>query len=93
MADAERSTRPQNLILENRKRLTVSGVSEVNGFDETCVQLRTVLGELTVYGEELRVEELSVETGELSVCGNVFAMEYRENPRQRRSLPRLFKRE
>ncbi len=90
MAEAERSTKAQNLILENRKRLSVSGVEEVSGFDETFVRLRTVLGELTVYGEELRVEELSVESGELMVSGNVAALEYGETAPKRRPLSRLF---
>ena len=88
MAAETKSTKPQNLILENRKRLTVSGVEEVTGFDDTYVQLHTSLGELLVCGEELRVEELSVETGELTVCGTVASLEYRGEPQRRRGLGR-----
>ena len=87
---AERSKGQQNLILENRERLTVSGVVEVNGFDENSVQLRTNLGELLVYGRDLTVEELSVETGELTVWGEVVSVEYREAPEKKTLFGRLF---
>jgi len=89
MAGEERLARPQNLILENRKRLSVSGVEEVSGFDESYVQLRTVLGDLTVRGEGLSVESLSVEAGELCVTGAVASVEYRERVQPRGLLARL----
>ncbi len=87
---AERSKGQQNLILENRERLTVSGVVEVNGFDDSSVQLRTDLGEMLVFGRDLTVEELSVETGELTVRGEVVSVEYRETPEKRTLFSRLF---
>ena len=46
----------QNIILENRRRMSVSGVEEVLAFDERVVEMKTALGELRVQGEELRVE-------------------------------------
>lgn len=85
----ERTFRSQNLILEDRKRLTVTGVEEVDGFDETWVQIHTVLGELTVRGEGLRVELLSVETGELRVEGEIGEMDYTEAPERNGFLRRL----
>lgn len=76
MAEEERTFKTQNLILENRKRLSVSGVKEVVGFDDGRVRMRTALGDLTVHGTGLRVEDLSVESGDLLVTGEIGEMIY-----------------
>ncbi len=70
--------RTQNLILENRRRLSVSGVEEVVTFNEEAVSMKTVLGELTVRGEGLHVERLAVESGDLVVTGQVSSLAYQE---------------
>jgi sporulation protein YabP len=56
---------PHNLILEDRRLLTVSGVSDVDSFDEQTVVIFTDKGELTVRGRDLHINKLSVEIGEL----------------------------
>ena len=58
---------PHNLIMENRNRLTVSGVSDVDSFDEQTVVIFTGMGELTVRGSDLHIINLNVDSGELSV--------------------------
>ena len=90
MAGEEHGGRVQNVILESRKRLTVSGVEEVDGFDESYVQMRTALGELTVRGEGLHVDLLSVETGELLVTGEVTEIAYAESAAPRGFWGRVF---
>ncbi len=65
---------PQNCILENRKKLSVTGVSEVISFDEQNVSAITKLGELTVRGESLHITHLSLEIGEMTVEGEVSAV-------------------
>jgi len=67
---------PHNLVLEDRKMLTVSGVSDVDSFDEETVIVFTDLGELTVRGSNLHINRLSVEVGELTVEGNISALIY-----------------
>ena len=89
MSGEERPACPQNLILENRKHLSVSGVEEVSGFDESFVRVRTVLGDLTVLGEGLAVESLSVEAGELTLSGSIRALEYRQREQPGGFLARL----
>ena len=49
---------PHNLIMENRNRLTVSGVSDVDSFDEQTVVIFTGMGELTVRGSDLHIINL-----------------------------------
>ena len=68
-----------NLILENRKQLTVSGVSDVSGFDEQSVVLVTDMGELTVKGSKLHINKFSLETGELNLDGDIYSLTYTEN--------------
>ncbi len=77
---------PQNCILENRKKLSVSGVTEVISFDEEAVNLRTSLGALTVKGEHLHITGLSLEIGEASVEGTVNSFYYTDNSPQNTSF-------
>ena len=50
----------QNLILENREKLSISGVLDVLSFDDQVVILETELGLLTVKGENIRINKLSI---------------------------------
>lgn len=72
---------PHRLTLDARKSLTVTGVTEVLRFDDTAVALRTSMGELTVYGQDLQLKNLSLEGGQVAVEGTVAAMIY-EQPRR-----------
>lgn len=67
---------PQNIIIENRMRISISGVSDVDNFDDTTVVLYTNRGLLTVHGSGLSVEKLSLETGELAIEGEFSGLEY-----------------
>jgi len=67
---------PHNLILEGRKKLSISGVSDVDSFDDQTVVVYTDLGELCVRGQNLHIGKLSIESGELSVEGEVSSLVY-----------------
>ena len=58
--------------------LTVSGVNDVDSFDEKSVVAYTDYGQLTIQGERLNIKRLSVETGELTVEGEISALIYTE---------------
>lgn len=62
---------PHQIILENRKTLSVSGVREVVSFDENQVEMTTSMGDLTVRGEALHISKTDVETGELLLDGEI----------------------
>lgn len=70
---------PHQLLLDDRRHLSVSGVSEVDSFDDTLVVAHTALGELTVKGHELHISRLNTETGDLSLEGQVDVLEYNES--------------
>lgn len=80
LAEEKKTTKmPHSLILENRKNMTLTGVSDVDSFDEQAVIAYTDLGELTIKGRNLHINKLSVETGELSLEGEIISMSYTEN--------------
>lgn len=70
-----------NIIIEGRKKMSVSGVTDVDRFDENTVILYTGMGELTVKGEELHVNDLSVTSGEMNIEGRINSVSYSEDER------------
>lgn len=74
--DKKGSFFPHNCILEDRKKLSVSGVTNVGSFDEETIVAITDYGELTVKGQNLHITKLSLEIGELAIEGNVNALQY-----------------
>ena len=59
----------QELHLENREALSLSGVLDILGFEDTNLLVRTELGDLNIDGNDLRVKELSLESGRLLLQG------------------------
>lgn len=78
----EDSRSGHRLVMEERTALSVSGVEEVESFDENMIVMTTSLGVLIVRGENLHIEALSLEGGELKVEGEVESLTY-EEPRRR----------
>lgn len=69
---------PHTLQLDERKRLTMTGVTEVVSFDDSCIVLQTPLGTLTIQGTELQLKTLSLDGGKVEVLGNVSALAYQD---------------
>ena len=83
MSDEQSSPiKAHNLIMEDRKRLCLSGVSDVTAFDEEKVTLTTSMGILTVSGQGLHIGNFSRETGELNMDGEIYALNYEELKRK-----------
>ena len=72
-------TFPHKLTLNERKNLTLTGVSEVIAFDENTVLLSTTLGKLEVQGENLQLKNLSLDGGQVAVDGDISALFYSQN--------------
>ena len=84
----------QNLILENRGKLSVSGVNDVLSFDDQIVMVDTELGLLTVKGENLRINKLSLDTAEVIIEGEISSLTYSQNKQDKNSgtlLSKIFK--
>ena len=69
----------QNLILENREKLSVTGVNNVLSFDDQVVIIETELGLLTVKGENLKINKLNIDTSEVIVEGRIENLSYSEH--------------
>lgn len=82
---------PHKLTLNERKNLTMTGVTEVVSFDDAAVVLRTALGMLTVHGSGLQLKTLSLDGGQVTVDGNVNALIYQEARQDRSLWQRLFR--
>ncbi len=91
----EKKIRPEaghHVILEGRESLSVSGVEEVESFDENEIVMDTVKGRLVIRGEELHIEKLSLDGGDLKVEGSVDSLTYEEDAGDRGGfLARLFR--
>jgi sporulation protein YabP len=85
----------QNVILENRKKLSLSGVIDVLSFDDQIVIVETELGLLTVKGEELRINKLSIDTSEVIVEGEINSLIYNNKEFEKKNgvniLGKIFK--
>lgn len=69
----------QNIVLENREKLSISGVLDVLSFDDQIIIIETELGLLTIKGEDLRINKLSIDTSETIINGNIMQIAYSEN--------------
>ena len=84
----------QNLVLENREKLSVSGVNDVLSFDDQVVMVDTELGLLTVKGENIRINKLSLDTAEVIIEGEISSLSYSQKSIEKSSgtlLSKIFK--
>ncbi|NLT58110.1 MAG: sporulation protein YabP [Clostridiales bacterium] len=89
--DEKKARFEHRLTLEGREALSVTGVEDVVSFDEGEILLYTVEGTLCLRGNELHIQRLSIENGELQIEGVIDSMEYTDNlPRRQGFLSRLF---
>jgi len=73
---AQEQASVHNIILENQEKMSISGVIDVDTFDEGRIVLLTEHDTLIVEGESLHIQKLDVVSGELVIEGAIYAMEY-----------------
>ena len=73
---------PHNLIIENRHLATATGVTRIVSYDDTAASLETQQGTLTIGGRGIQVSELSLQTGELKIYGQIDYVQY-SDPQER----------
>ena len=79
----ELSQPPHKLTLDERSKLTVTGITEIVSFDDSTVVLHSTQGTLEVQGQQLKLKSLSPELGQVTVDGQISALYY-EDPREKR---------
>ena len=85
----ENTQLPHKLTLNERKALTMTGVTEVISFDENTVLLKTVLGSLEIQGDGLQLKMLSLDGGQVAVDGHICALLYEEPKKESGLFRRL----
>ncbi len=66
----------QNIVLENREKLNITGIVDVLSFDDQIIIVETELGLLTIKGEDLKINKLSIDTSDFSVDGKINSLVY-----------------
>ncbi|MBO5143346.1 MAG: sporulation protein YabP [Clostridia bacterium] len=83
----------QNVFLENRNRLNVTGVLDVLNFDEQTITVETELGVLAVKGSDLKLNKYNLDDTELSIEGEICSLAYEDkiNKKNESLLAKIFK--
>lgn len=83
----------QNIIMENREKVSVTGVIDIHSFDDELVLAQTDLGILTIKGNDLKMNKLNLDNNELIVEGQIAAVAYSDinNGKKAGFMNKLFK--
>ena len=86
----------QNIVLENREKLNVTGINDVFSFDDQIIIIETELGLLTIKGEDLKINKLSLDTSDFIVEGRIDTLNYSNqeassNKKGKNILSKIFK--
>ncbi len=87
-------SRPHTLTLEGRTHVQITGVEDVDSFNEEMIVLLTSAGAMTLMGSGLHISQLSLDQGQLVIDGAITALEYDERGKggpRGSMLSRLFK--
>ncbi len=76
----------QDLNIQNREKIRVTGVNDIIGFDETFVDIDTELGKMLIRGEGLKIARLSLEQHELVVNGYIYSCEYEDTVKAKKGI-------
>lgn len=93
--EEKKMTKMQNIILENRNKLNVSGVLDVLNFDEQVITIDTELGILVIKGSDLHLNKFNLESTELNVEGEISSLIYNDKSAHKKNgeslLTKIFK--
>ncbi|MBR2279986.1 MAG: sporulation protein YabP [Ruminococcus sp.] len=85
----EKVLKPHSLILDNRKKLSLTGVEDVSGFNEETVSLKTTAGGLIVKGSGLHIGRLDLDTGDVEIEGVINLLNYTDSKNDKGFIQRL----
>ncbi len=85
----------QNIVLENREKLSLTGIKDVFSFDDQIIIIETELGILTIKGDNLRINKLSIDTSDFIVDGKIDSLSYSNsninNKKENKLFSKIFK--
>ena len=80
-----------DLIVESRRKVTMTGINDVESFDEETIIAQSGCGEISIHGKGLKISRLSVESGDMSVEGEIDSVIYSEAKATGSFLSRVFR--
>jgi len=88
---AQKQTQKEHtLSMQNREKLSLTGVTDVSGFDESTIVLVTAMGPLSIHGEGLHIDRIDLTVGQLEVRGRISELRYEEAAQAGGFWSRLF---
>lgn len=76
----------QDVNIQNREKIRITGVNDILGFDETFIDIETELGKMLIRGEGLKIARLSLEQHELIVNGYIYSCEYEDTYKVKKGI-------
>ena len=78
------------LSVENRRKLSLNGVTDVSGFNENTILLQTTMGRLAIQGEQLHIGRIDLDLGLLELEGRIAELSYADESPAATFWQRLF---
>ncbi|WP_210190999.1 sporulation protein YabP [Halalkalibacter urbisdiaboli] len=78
----ERQNNDHDVTMRGRKQLDITGVKQVESFDNEEFLLETVMGFLSIRGQNLHMKNLNVEQGLVSIEGKIYDFVYLDQNQQ-----------
>ena len=72
----EKALEKHAVVIRDRKRIEVSGVDDVESFDEDMIVLKLAEGRLLIEGNALHIGELSVGNRIVNADGEIISVQY-----------------
>lgn len=95
MEDSKKINSFQNIVLENREKLNITGILDVFSFDDQIIIVETELGLLTIKGTDLKINKLSIDTSDFVVDGKINSLMYSDSDvsikKNKNILSKIFK--
>ncbi len=80
-----------DIVIENRQRLSATGIQNVDSYEDDCIVAQSECGEIIIRGRELKISRLSVETGDMTVEGAIDSVGYNAPKTSGSFFGRVFK--
>ena len=95
MEDSKKINSFQNIVLENREKLNITGILDVFSFDDQIIIVETELGLLTIKGTDLKINKLSIDTSDFVVDGKINSLMFSDSDvsikKNKNILSKIFK--
>lgn len=76
MTDGRIEFKNQNILIEDRAKMTITGVKQVESFNDNTIVLTTIKGGLMIKGENLNVGKLNIDNGNIKIEGTINGVTY-----------------